>query len=81
MTTQQDARAVRPGAGAPRSHHTTNLEDQMASPTRIQRRCEQCGRTGTRQFRVLPAVPPIIVCVNRAACRRRWPRPVIGEAA
>ncbi|WP_062215692.1 methyltransferase [Streptomyces sp. NBRC 109706] len=27
MTEQQDARAVRPGAGAPRSHHDNHLED------------------------------------------------------
>jgi hypothetical protein len=43
------------------------------------KRCEQCGRTGTRQFTTYPGdpikgVPPITVCAVINACRSRWPR-------
>jgi len=40
------------------------------------RRCEQCGRLGTRGYRTLPATehtPEIWLCVAAGACRRRWP--------
>ncbi|MEU6342177.1 hypothetical protein ABZ883_14695 [Streptomyces sp. NPDC046977] len=44
--------------------------------------CEQCGRTGSRGFRTLtaPDIKPITVCANKAACRKRWPKPAIDEA-
>jgi hypothetical protein len=49
------------------------------------KRCEQCGRSGVRGFKVLPAVElpprlgggmtqPITLCVARKACQKRWPK-------
>lgn len=42
-------------------------------------RCQQCGRVGVRGFTRLPSeaadsFPPIIVCANKDACRKRWPK-------
>lgn len=49
----------------------------MTTPT--PRQCDQCGRTGTRQFRTLDmshiGAPDMVLCTNKNACRRRWPRP------
>ncbi|CAM5249846.1 hypothetical protein SGLAM104S_01599 [Streptomyces glaucescens] len=42
------------------------------------RRCEQCSRIGKRGFKTLASEEhdvQITVCSNRAACRKRWPRP------
>jgi hypothetical protein len=43
-------------------------------------RCEQCGRVGTRGFKVLGDftderghIPRIVVCAAVTACRKRWP--------
>lgn len=46
------------------------------------KRCDQCGRTGTRLFQTLtaPGVPPITVCTAKAACRQRRPKPPVDEA-
>jgi hypothetical protein len=45
------------------------------------RRCEQCGREGVRGFRRLGGfdtphgyAPPLTVCANGNACRKRWPK-------
>lgn len=53
------------------------------------KRCEQCGRTGTRGFRFFPAedvifddagqvaiIPALSMteCANKTACRKRWPK-------
>jgi hypothetical protein len=49
------------------------------------RTCQQCGRTGTRGFKVRPAgpvdtalgvidLPEYTECANRHACQRRWPK-------
>jgi len=49
------------------------------------KRCEQCGRTGTRGFKTTPAgvattsvgevaYPEFTECANRDACRKRWPK-------
>lgn len=49
----------------------------------IPRRCCQCGREGTRGYKVIPqavheptgaVVGPFVVCASDAACRRRWPK-------
>ncbi|MEV3947002.1 DNA translocase FtsK [Streptomyces halstedii] len=47
------------------------------------RRCEQCGRIGKRSFTVLeaPGIAPITVCTAKAACRKRWPKPLVDDAA
>ena len=46
-------------------------------------RCAQCGREDTRGFRTLVVppgegpyvpLPPITVCSNENACRKRWPK-------
>ena len=45
-------------------------------------RCEQCGRTGTREFRTLIDAEHgirIVVCANKAACRRRWPQQLVDD--
>ncbi len=55
----------------------------MSQSPRTQR-CEQCGRVGTRLFRVLPATEhtqPITTCASSTACRKRWPRPRIEDSA
>lgn len=41
------------------------------------RKCDQCGRIGTRLFETLraPGIKPITVCMARSACRKRWPKP------
>ena len=45
------------------------------------KKCEQCGREGTRGFKTLApppfegcTLPPITLCANANACRRRWPK-------
>lgn len=38
------------------------------------RYCEQCGRIGKRGFKNF-IDPSITVCANKAACRKRWPKP------
>lgn len=55
-----------------------------------QRCCQQCGRTGTRGFRVFPdgdvvhdgkvavAARSMTECANKDACRKRWPKPRTG---
>ncbi|WP_060887645.1 DNA translocase FtsK [Streptomyces caniscabiei] len=43
------------------------------------RYCEQCGRIGKRGFRNF-IDPSITVCSNKAACRKRWPKPATDEA-
>ncbi|WP_037825074.1 MULTISPECIES: DNA translocase FtsK [unclassified Streptomyces] len=47
------------------------------------RHCDQCGRIGKRSFTVLeaPEIAPITVCTNKAACRKRWPKPPTDAAA
>lgn len=52
-----------------------------------QRRCHQCGRTGTRGFvafpdgdvihdgKVVVSARSMTECANKAACRERWPTP------
>jgi len=50
---------------------------------RVQR-CEQCGRRGTHGFTTLTTDEhriSITVCSNKAACRKRWPKPAIDEAS
>ncbi|MBM4819809.1 MULTISPECIES: DNA translocase FtsK [Streptomyces] len=46
--------------------------------------CQQCGRIGRRGFRVYPSsdfgAPPITVCANKNACRKRWPKPLRDDA-
>jgi hypothetical protein len=59
-----------------------------ADTAQSRRRCEQCGREGSRGFHVIPAVfvdwlqhqgvepfwiSAITVCAAEKACRRRWP--------
>ncbi|WP_171117854.1 DNA translocase FtsK [Streptomyces sp. Z423-1] len=42
------------------------------------RYCEQCGRIGKRGYRTLSNDEhgiSITVCSNKAACRKRWPKP------
>ena len=42
--------------------------------------CEQCGRIGKRGFETLARDDvSITVCTARAACRKRWPKPVTAE--
>jgi hypothetical protein len=60
--------------------------EHVASAPEVERRCDQCGRVGTRGFRTSPdadaihdgkvavAAHSMTECVNRDACRRRWPR-------
>jgi hypothetical protein len=63
--------------------HTTLEPDAWDDTCRHQvtasevRRCEQCGREGTRFFTTLaaPGVAPITVCTAKAACRKRRPKP------
>ncbi|WP_405769230.1 hypothetical protein OG539_32660 [Actinacidiphila glaucinigra] len=46
-------------------------------------RCSQCGRSGTRGFRVLANDEHhirITVCANKTACRKRWPKPATPDA-
>lgn len=62
----------------------------MTAPT-TPRRCDQCGRVGSRGFRSLPAEPielngMVVVeadqfteCAAKAACRKRWPKPAGDE--
>ncbi|MFG2412326.1 hypothetical protein [Streptomyces goshikiensis] len=47
------------------------------------KRCDQCGRLGIRSFKALavPGMKPITLCANKAACRKRWPKPATDEAA
>ncbi|MFF3998554.1 DNA translocase FtsK [Streptomyces cyaneofuscatus] len=47
------------------------------------RRCDQCGRIGKRAFSVLeaPGIAPITVCTAKTACRKRWPKPPVDDAA
>jgi hypothetical protein len=65
------------------SHPTWEIEylPEMAN----ERTCEQCGRTGTRGFKVMPArcvstsvglirTAEFTECANRRACQRRWPK-------
>lgn len=66
----------------------TGVEITKTHEVGVQRRCDQCGRTGTQGFRVFPAADAIhdgkvavkarsmTECANRDACRRRWPKPV-----
>ncbi|MFJ3043544.1 DNA translocase FtsK [Streptomyces tendae] len=40
------------------------------------RRCEQCGRIGKRGFQTIgDGEHTVTQCTNRAACRKRWPKP------
>jgi hypothetical protein len=40
------------------------------------RYCEQCGRIGKRGFRnLIGEHGSLTECSNRAACRKRWPKP------
>lgn len=56
-------------------------------PTQNTLRCEQCGRVGTRGFKRYPtfthhmfgAIPPITVCSNTNACRKRWPKVLVDD--
>ncbi|MFD4547224.1 DNA translocase FtsK [Streptomyces sp. NPDC058466] len=41
--------------------------------------CEQCGRIGKRGFKNF-IDPSITVCANKAACRKRWPKPARDDA-
>lgn len=66
------------------------IEHVATDPATV-RRCEQCGRTGTRGFRSFPDADVIhdgkvavkarsmTECANKAACRKRWPKPSQGE--
>lgn len=48
------------------------------------RYCEQCGRVGKRGYRTYTADEhgiEITVCSNKAACRKRRPKPAVDEAA
>ncbi|MDX3520750.1 DNA translocase FtsK [Streptomyces scabiei] len=45
--------------------------------------CEQCGRIGKRGYRTHTAAEhgiEITVCANKAACRKRWPKPADDDA-
>lgn len=69
----------------------TGVEITKSREVGIVRQCGQCGRTGTQGFRVFPAADAIhdgkvavkarsmTECANRAACRRRWPKPSQDE--
>ena len=54
-----------------------------ATKTTKTQHCSQCGRTGTRGFTTLTAKDvlidggglPIVICANKTACMKRWPRP------
>ena len=42
--------------------------------------CEQCGRIGKRGFETRTRDDiSVTVCTTRAACRKRWPKPVTEE--
>jgi hypothetical protein len=46
--------------------------------------CQQCGRVGRQGFQVYPSGdfggPPLTVCVNKNACRKRRPKPLRDDA-
>lgn len=52
------------------------------------KRCEQCGRVGTRDFKTYGGftderwgyIEPITVCGATKACRRRWPKREVVDA-
>jgi hypothetical protein len=54
----------------------------MTDTTPGTKKCDQCGRTGTRLFETLtaPGFPPITLCTAKAACRKRWPKPARDDA-
>lgn len=60
--------------------NTSNLLDGPEGQPRPNgpelKRCDQCGRIGTRLFQThtAPGIKPITVCMARTACRKRWPR-------
>lgn len=70
---------------------STGVEIAKTREARVQRCCGQCGRTGMQGFRVFPAADAIhdgkvavkarsmTECANKAACRRRWPKPSQDE--
>ncbi|WP_318201094.1 hypothetical protein [Streptomyces sp. SCL15-4] len=46
-------------------------------------RCAQCGRLGVRGFTTFTNAEhriSITVCANKAACRKRWPKPARDDA-
>ncbi|WP_158838981.1 hypothetical protein [Streptomyces sp. NRRL S-1022] len=54
-----------------------------ADTTQSSRRCEQCGRSGTRGFRTLANKEHgirITVCANKTACRKRRPKAARDDA-
>lgn len=58
-------------------------EGSKARDVRV-RYCAQCGRIGPRGFRTLTSDEHgirITECANRAACRKRWPKPPRNEGA
>lgn len=69
----------------------TGVEIAHVRTPAAEARCEQCGRVGTRGFRTFPdadaihdgrvavAAHSMTECANRDACRRRWPKPPMGE--
>lgn len=67
--------------------HTNPLEGpplaRFAAGPELQR-CSQCGRLGVRGYRMLTNDEHdirITLCANKNACRKRWPKPAIGEAS
>ena len=58
-------------------------ESPRRTPGPELKKCDQCGRIGTRLFQThtAPGIKPITVCMARAACRKRWPKPTVDEAA
>lgn len=46
--------------------------------------CQQCGRIGRRGFTTYPpgdfGGPPLTVCANKTACRKRRPKPARNDA-
>lgn len=53
------------------------FSDLYPTLTASRKRCEQCGRVGTRGFKTLAAsegIPSITVCTTQGACRKRWPK-------
>ena len=47
------------------------------------KRCAQCGRVGVRGFKTLKpgdfGGPPLTLCSNKNACRKRWPKQPVEE--
>ncbi|WP_344287066.1 DUF6011 domain-containing protein [Streptomyces synnematoformans] len=73
---EDTAADVQPAAPAPPPRRTRPRRARDRRRPRLLR-CEQCGRVGSRGFRVIPPTvhtPEITVCAAENACRRRRPR-------